>query len=203
MGCSTGIRLCAGKRPTTPNEALNPEQESDCVLAADLANPGHGHEQVPFLCLCDSNTEARVMYEAGVRYVIQSEALAVQPPCLALTRPPCANARTRSRLEPVAALCVNEGCMHHTARTRRQLTARTHGVFFFLCTQGARYSAADAQPQFAGKSNIHGRLHPTAQRGHATGAGEPKSKEARAILGRGGVNPWRFASVVIRDILYR
>ena len=102
------------------------------MLAADLANPGHGHEQVPFLCLCDSNTEARVMYEAGVRYVIQSEALAVQPPCLALTRPPCANARTRSRLEPVAALCVNEGCMHHTARTRRQLTARTHGVFF-LC----------------------------------------------------------------------
>jgi hypothetical protein len=109
------------------------------VLADDLANPGHGHEPVPFLCLCDSNTEARVMYEAGVRYVIQSEALTVQPPCLALTRPPCANARTRSRLEPVAALCVHEGPIHHTAHTRHQLTARTHGVFFLcfvLCTQG-------------------------------------------------------------------
>ena len=102
------------------------------MLAADLANPGHGHEQVPFLCLCDSNTEARVMYEAGVRYVIQSEALTVQPPCLALTRPPCANARTRSRLEPVAALCVH-----------RSYETSTHGAnswrFFFvlvLCTQG-------------------------------------------------------------------
>ena len=76
------------------------------MLAGDLAHPHDGHDPVPFLCLCDSNTEARVMYEAGVRYVIQSESLAVQPPCLTLTRPPCANARTRKRLEPVDALCV-------------------------------------------------------------------------------------------------
>lgn len=51
--------------------------ESDCVLAHDLAHPhGHGHHPVPFLCLSDSNAEARTMYEAGVRYVIQSESLA-------------------------------------------------------------------------------------------------------------------------------
>lgn len=50
--------------------------ESDCVLAHDLAHPHHGHHPVPFLCLSDSNAEARVMYEAGVRYVIQSESLA-------------------------------------------------------------------------------------------------------------------------------
>jgi len=50
--------------------------ESDCVLAHDLANPGHGHHAVPFLCLSDSNAEARTMYSAGVRYVIQSESLA-------------------------------------------------------------------------------------------------------------------------------
>ena len=50
--------------------------ESDCVLAQDL-NHGHGHGHgVPFLCLSDSNAEARTMYEAGVRYVIQSESLA-------------------------------------------------------------------------------------------------------------------------------
>jgi len=47
------------------------------VLAHDLAHPHGGHDPVPFLCLSDSNTEARVMYEAGVRYVIQSESLAV------------------------------------------------------------------------------------------------------------------------------
>ena len=152
------------------------------MLADDLANPGHGHEPVPFLCLCDSNTEARVMYEAGVRYVIQSEALTVQPPCLALTRPPCANARTRSRLEPVAALCVH-----------RSYETSTHGAnswrfFFVLCVvhTGARYSGADAQPHFAGKSNIHGRLHQTTQRGHGTGADQRKAKTARAILGKIG-----------------
>ena len=96
------------------------------MLAGDLAHPHDGHDPVPFLCLCDSNTEARVMYEAGVRYVIQSEALAVQPPCLALTRPPCANARTRTRLEPVAALCVCTRVAHTTpliryANSRREL----------------------------------------------------------------------------------
>eukprot|EP00802_Teleaulax_amphioxeia_P006971 Tamp_06977.p1 GENE.Tamp_06977~~Tamp_06977.p1 ORF type:complete len:693 (+),score=154.35 Tamp_06977:97-2175(+) len=47
--------------------------ESDCVLAEDLAK-----HNVPFLCLSDSNVEARVMYEAGVRYVIQSESLAAK-----------------------------------------------------------------------------------------------------------------------------
>ena len=47
--------------------------ESDCVLAGDLA-----HHNVPFLCLSDSNVEARVMYDAGVRYVIQSESLAAK-----------------------------------------------------------------------------------------------------------------------------
>ena len=47
------------------------------MLAHDLAHPHHGHDPVPFLCLSDSNAEARVMYEAGVRYVIQSESLAV------------------------------------------------------------------------------------------------------------------------------
>ena len=47
--------------------------ESDCVLAEEL-----NHHDVPFLCLSDSNVEARVMYEAGVRYVIQSESLAAQ-----------------------------------------------------------------------------------------------------------------------------
>ena len=102
------------------------------MLAGDLAHPHDGHDPVPFLCLCDSNTEARVMYEAGVRYVIQSESLAVQPPCLTLTRPPCANARTRKRLEPVATLCLcARGFIHHTAHTIRQFTARTHAVFFF------------------------------------------------------------------------
>ena len=47
--------------------------ESDCVLAGDLA-----HHNVPFLCLSDSNVEARVMYDAGARYVIQSESLAAK-----------------------------------------------------------------------------------------------------------------------------
>ena len=47
--------------------------ESDCVLAGDLA-----HHNVPFLCLSDSNVEARVMYDAGVRYVIQTESLAAK-----------------------------------------------------------------------------------------------------------------------------
>lgn len=111
------------------------------MLAGDLAHPHDGHDPVPFLCLCDSNTEARVMYAAGVRYVIQSEALAVEPPCLALTRPPCANARTRSRLEPVAAHCLHEGCIHHTAHTIRHIryANSTHGANswrLFLCTQG-------------------------------------------------------------------
>ena len=47
-------------------------------MAHDLAHPhGEGHHAVPFLCLSDSNAEARTMYEAGVRYVIQSESLAV------------------------------------------------------------------------------------------------------------------------------
>ena len=41
--------------------------------AEDLAK-----HNVPFLCLSDSNVEARVMYEAGVRYVIQSESLAAK-----------------------------------------------------------------------------------------------------------------------------
>lgn len=45
--------------------------ESDCILAHDLK-----HSEVPFLCLAESNMEARVLYEAGVRYVIQSEGLA-------------------------------------------------------------------------------------------------------------------------------
>ena len=47
--------------------------ESDCILAAELK--AHA---VPFLCVADSNREARVMYEAGVRYVVQSESLAGQ-----------------------------------------------------------------------------------------------------------------------------
>jgi len=47
--------------------------ESDCVLAEDLAK-----HNVPFLALSDSNVEARVMYEAGTRYVIQSESLAAK-----------------------------------------------------------------------------------------------------------------------------
>ena len=138
------------------------------------------------------------MYEAGVRYVIQSEALAVQPSCLALTRPPCANARTHTRLEPVAALCVCTRVAYTTttpliryANSRRELMPS----FFSCAHKGARYSAADAQSQFAGKINIHGRLHPSAQSGHGRGAVQRKPKTARAILGREGVNPWRLASV--------
>ena len=71
------------------------EQESDCVLAHDLAHPHHGHHPVPFLCLSDSNAEARVMYEAGVRYVIQSESLAVLLPHL---RSPAVRARTHTHI---------------------------------------------------------------------------------------------------------
>ena len=105
------------------------------MLAGDLAHPHDGHDPVPFLCLCDSNTEARVMYEAGVRYVIQSESLAVQPPCLTLTRPPCANARTRKRLEPVATLCLCARGLHTPHRSYDTPTHGENSCFFFLCTQ--------------------------------------------------------------------
>jgi hypothetical protein len=152
------------------------------VLAGDLAHPHNGHDPVPFLCLCDSNIEARVMYEAGVRYVIQSESLAVQPPCLTPSRPPCANTRTRTRLEPVAALCVCTRVAYITPLIRYANSRRELMPSFFFCT-GARYSAADAQLQIAGKINIHGRLHPSAQSGHGRGAVQRKPKAARAILG--------------------
>lgn len=45
--------------------------ESDTVLGRELL-----HHHVPFLCIADSNNEARVMYASGVRYVFQSESLA-------------------------------------------------------------------------------------------------------------------------------
>jgi len=46
---------------------------SDCALARDLA-----HHHVPFICVCDSDIEAKVLYEAGVTYVVQQEALAAK-----------------------------------------------------------------------------------------------------------------------------
>ena len=42
-------------------------------MAEDLAK-----HNVHFLCLSDSNVEARVLYEAGVKYVMQSESLAAK-----------------------------------------------------------------------------------------------------------------------------
>ena len=42
-------------------------------MAEDLAK-----HNVQFLCLSDSNVEARVLYEAGVKYVMQSESLAAK-----------------------------------------------------------------------------------------------------------------------------
>ena len=33
---------------------------------------------VPFICVADSDMEAKIMYESGVTYVVQSEALAAK-----------------------------------------------------------------------------------------------------------------------------
>lgn len=46
---------------------------SDCALARQLS-----HHHVPFICVCDSDIEAKVLYEAGVTYVVQQEALAAK-----------------------------------------------------------------------------------------------------------------------------
>ena len=45
--------------------------ESDCILAHELK-----HHEVPFLCVTNSNAQARVLYDAGVTFVIQPDAMA-------------------------------------------------------------------------------------------------------------------------------
>jgi hypothetical protein len=47
--------------------------ESDCALARELSK-----HHVPFICVADSDMEAKIMYESGVTYVVQSEALAAK-----------------------------------------------------------------------------------------------------------------------------
>ena len=47
--------------------------ESDCALARELSQ-----HHVPFICVSDSDMEAKIMYESGVTYVVQSEALAAK-----------------------------------------------------------------------------------------------------------------------------
>ena len=107
------------------------EQESDCVLAHDLAHPHHGHHPVPFLCLSDSNAEARVMYEAGVRYVIQSESLAVLLPHL---RSPAVRAHTHTHIHTHTHALGSLSACHARGRCRAQ--DDTGGADGLVCAQG-------------------------------------------------------------------
>ena len=59
--------------------------ESDCVLAADLKQ-----HSVPFLCIADSNAEARVLYDHGARFARAFSFLFFLPP------------RSRSRTRPLS-----------------------------------------------------------------------------------------------------